>query len=154
MTNALPLSSRIYGRLLLFYPEELRRAYGEEMALVFADELREADFGGAARIWRNALTEFLQLALPAFVSRPAFRVPALACAVGLVSLSAASLSAALEMRAAPIPLQDVCFAISPLSNLPIIALMCMWACRGRGVTSLHLFLRVPEEPEPCSKCAI
>jgi hypothetical protein len=149
MTNTLPLSSRIYSRLLLFYPEELRRTYGEEMTLVFADELRDADLGGAVRIWRNALAEFLLLALPVFVSKPAFRVHAIACAFAF-----ASLSGALAMRTMPIPLQAVCAAILPTSNLPIIALVCMWACRGRGVTSLHLSLRVPEEPAPCSKCAI
>jgi hypothetical protein len=140
MTSTLPMSSRIYSRLLLFYPDELRRAYGEEMALVFADELRDAGLAGAIRIWRNALTEFLRIALADFVARPAFRAPAIAFAVGL-----ASLTAGLAMRAAPIPLRALCAAILPTSNLPIIALVCTWACRGRGVTALHLSRHAPEE---------
>ena len=140
MTDALHLSSRIYDRLLAFYPEDLRRDYGEEMALVFAEELRDSDFGGSLRIWRKALTEFLRFALPDCVARPAFRAPAIALAFALVTLGAAS-----AMHAAPIPVRAFCAAILPTSNLPIIALVCMWVCRGRGVTSLHLSHGAPEE---------
>ena len=39
MTHALPLSLRIYDRLLVLYPEDLRRDHGAEMALVFAEDL-------------------------------------------------------------------------------------------------------------------
>ena len=64
MTNASALNSRIYGRLVELYPEDLRREYGDEMIFVFAEELRDANFARALRVWRNALSEFLRLALP------------------------------------------------------------------------------------------
>src|SRR5205807_1636717 len=59
MTDALVLSSRLYRRMLILYPEDLRRDYGAEMALVFADDLaaarRERGMRGVVRVWRCAL---------------------------------------------------------------------------------------------------
>jgi hypothetical protein len=58
-------SRRAYALLLAAYPREFRRAYGREMALVFADRCRErarAGRGAAARVWGEAL---LDLALTA-----------------------------------------------------------------------------------------
>ena len=60
-------SRRAYALLLAAYPREFRRAYGREMALVFADRCRErarAGSGAAAlvRVWGEAL---LDLALTA-----------------------------------------------------------------------------------------
>jgi hypothetical protein len=56
MTNAPPLSSRLYDRLLGLYPEDLRRDFGADMALVFAEDLdtarREAGLRGVIRMWR------------------------------------------------------------------------------------------------------
>jgi hypothetical protein len=126
-------SSRIYSRLLLFYPEDLRRTYGEEMALVFADELRDADFQGAFRIWRNALTEFVQLALPAFLSRPALRVPIIGVAFSILSLSA-------ELLLHAATHQPPRFVVATLPSFAPVLLPCIviWACRGRSVISLDL----------------
>lgn len=57
-------SRRVYALLLAAYPREFRRAYGREMALVFADRCREqarAGRGAAAlaRLWGEALLDLL-----------------------------------------------------------------------------------------------
>jgi len=144
MTIPLPRSSRIYAFLLALYPADLRRNYGPEMALVFAEHLvaarREHGLRGVARVWRQTIGEFLRLALPGCLSNSAVRVPAIASLVILTSLIAA-----LTPRGAPDPLIAFAAAILPTSNLPIIALLCMWACRGRAVDSLHL---TPTAPPP------
>ncbi len=93
MTNAVPLRSRLYGRLLVLYPEDLRRDYGVEMALAFAEDLdtarRDAGLRGVIRVWRCALVEFMRFALPGCASSPAFRVPAISVAfsVGIMGIS-------------------------------------------------------------------
>jgi hypothetical protein len=39
MSRLLRLSSRMYERLVFLYPEDLRREFGDEMALAFADDI-------------------------------------------------------------------------------------------------------------------
>ena len=62
----------IYGGLLLFYPLELRRKFGEEMQEVFVALLSAAIAEGgivqAAWLWRVALSELLTVALPCRLS--------------------------------------------------------------------------------------
>lgn len=51
---------RAYALMLAAYPREFRRAYGREMALVFADRCREqSGRGAAARLWGEALLDLL-----------------------------------------------------------------------------------------------
>jgi hypothetical protein len=88
MTGAVSLSSRIYSRLAALYPEDLRREYGDEIVLVFAEELRDGDLSRVIRVWRNALGEFFRFALPDCAARPAIRVPAIGMAFTVVSTSA------------------------------------------------------------------
>jgi hypothetical protein len=133
MTSPAPLSSRIYRRMLAVYPEDLRREYGDEMAFVFAEQLREAHLAGALRVWSRALAEFLRFALPGWISSSAVRVPLFAIAFTIVTLSAAA-----AMRFAPRPIWALCAAILPTSNLPIIALVCMWRLRDRELAPLRL----------------
>ena len=142
MTTALPLSSRIYGRLLVLYPEELRRDFGAEMALVFADDLqaarREAGLRGALRVWRCALGEFVRLALPACASSPAVRVPAITFALFTTLMTG---EMGLAIRHAPHPLSPMAgsaILMLPLYSTPFVSLVSFWACRSNTVISLGL----------------
>ena len=155
MTNTLPWSSRIsaraiYGRLLLLYPEDLRRDYGADMALVFAEDLdsarREAGMRGAIRVWRCALSEFLRFALPGYASRPAVRVPVISSALSIVMMSGVMTMALRHAPHAPRPLQAVCAALLlPLFCTPLVSLVSVWACRGNAVMSLNLSQHTGEE---------
>jgi hypothetical protein len=81
MNRVLELSVRTYRSLLLLYPEDLRRDFGDEMVLAFVDDLDqawiEARLAGVARIWRSAIAELVTVALPGQQSNPCILVPAL-----------------------------------------------------------------------------
>jgi len=66
--NLLDLSCRAYRLLLPLYPPRLRFEFGEEMADVFADQLRgecgESGLAGLARVWWRVAAELLEGALP------------------------------------------------------------------------------------------
>jgi hypothetical protein len=92
MSGVLVRSAWIYEKLLRLYPEDLRRDYGSEMVLAFADDL-EAAWGGARvagviRIWWHALRELLTVALPGQRSNPSVLVPAWAFALCACTQSA------------------------------------------------------------------
>jgi hypothetical protein len=80
MNRLLESSARIYRRLLLLYPEDLRRDFGEEMVLAFIDDLDEAwinaRIGGVARMWWYAIGELITVAMPGQQSNPCVVVPA------------------------------------------------------------------------------
>ena len=60
-----PLSQRLYGLLLAFYPTEFRREYGPHMAQLFRDRQRETlGWGGlsALRLWVETLFDLIQSA--------------------------------------------------------------------------------------------
>ena len=85
MTHGLLVrSARIYEKLLFLYPQDLRREFGAEMALAFADDLEsawgDARLAGVAQIWWYALRELLTVALPGQTSNPCILVPALSFA--------------------------------------------------------------------------
>jgi len=138
MTGTLPLSSRIYDRLLVFYPEDLRRDYGAEMALVFAEDLaasrREAGLRGAFRVWRRALVEFFRLAPPHWAANPAVRVPAIMLAFSAFSRGIDL--ALLFARGAQARLHFV--ALIPMLSTLAVPMAVMWSCRDRALTELHL----------------
>jgi hypothetical protein len=138
MTNSLPLSSRLYGRLLVLYPDDLRRDYGVEMALAFAEDLdtarRDEGLRGVIRVWRCALCEFLRFALPGHASNPAFRVPAI-----LVAFAIGSVAIEWMLRSpgnAPVRFRAAAMLVSFASVLT--PLMVIWVCRGKAVLSLGL----------------
>jgi|ERR1700733_4372094 hypothetical protein len=85
MSRLLSLSSWMYERLLLLYPEDLRREFGVEMALAFADDLEaawcDARIAGVIQIWWYALCELVTVALPAQRLNPRVLVPALSFAL-------------------------------------------------------------------------
>ncbi|HTW64327.1 MAG TPA: hypothetical protein VME17_06905 [Bryobacteraceae bacterium] len=92
MREVLARSIRIYEQLLLLYPEELRRDFGEEMVLAFADDLQQAwgdaRMAGVAQIWWYALRELITVALPGQRSSPYVLSPALAFLTTAMSESA------------------------------------------------------------------
>ena len=155
MIDTLQLSSRLYGRLLVYYPEDLRRDYGAEMSLAFAEDLdcarRDSGWVGVFRVWRTAIAEFVRFALPGRLSTPAFRVPAIASAI-FVATMAAQVSA-LWRHAPGVPTFFHALGVAlilPLLLTPGISLLAVWACRGRRPLSLQL----SQEHAPCSKSAI
>ena len=155
MIDTLQLSSRFYRSLLAFYPEDLRREYGAEMVLVFADDLacalRNTGLRGVLRVWRCAAAEFICFALPGRLSTPAFRVPAIASVI-FTSAMAAQI-AALWRHSPDVPRFFHALGVGltlPVLGTPFIALLAVWACRGQRPVSLEL----RQENRPCSKSAI
>jgi len=141
MTGALTLSSRIYCRLLDFYPEDLRRKFGAEMAGLFAEDLdaarREAGVLGVIRVWRCALSEFLRFALPSCASRPAVRVPAISCGL-FIALMSGEMALRQASHAPTLPQAAFTALWLPMFTTPFIALAAVWTCRSRAVISLGL----------------
>lgn len=92
-------SSRVYSKLLRLYPEDLRRDFGTEMALVFAEDLAEAwserGVRGAIGVWRRALGEIVPVALLSRASEAEIAVPALSFALSVIT-HGAQLMLALE----------------------------------------------------------
>ena len=101
MTGFLCLSSRIYGGILLLYPEDLRRDFGADMASVFAEDLAEAwttrGIRGAWRVWSGTLSEVIRIALPRQLEKPAIAVPVASFAFCAISFGFELLA----FRAAP-----------------------------------------------------
>ena len=92
MRGLVPRSAWIYGRLLLLYPEELRREFGAEMTWAFADDLEsawgDARIAGVMQVWWYALRELLTVALPGQRSNPFVVVPALSFILAAFSQAA------------------------------------------------------------------
>jgi hypothetical protein len=69
MPMIIRLSCNLYGRMLIFYPRDLRRRFGSEMVEVFADQLSavvlEQGSIGMLSLWGTALWELLSVAAPA-----------------------------------------------------------------------------------------
>ena len=99
MNELLVRSAWLYEKLLLLYPEELRREFGAEMALAFSDDLAsawgDARLTGVIQIWWYALREVLTVALPGQRSNPCVLVPALSFALAALT-QGAELSLALH----------------------------------------------------------
>jgi hypothetical protein len=92
MTGILARSIWLYEKLLLLYPADLRREFGSEMALIFAEDLKsawgDARIAGVLQIWWYAVRELVTVALPAQRSNPCILVPALAFALVATGQSA------------------------------------------------------------------
>lgn len=139
-------SGRIYGRLLLLYPAELRREFGAEMAFVFGEDLaaarREAGAAGVFSVWCHTLRELLRIALPPLAAKPIVAVPALSFAVNFLwssfELLLASFAHPARHRGAP-PwyLMLVCFVLTSLISAAISAAACIGRKRP-AITSLGL----------------
>jgi hypothetical protein len=81
-------SQLVYGRLLAFYPAELRHRFGAEMADVFQQSLREAaiqhGIHGIAMQWSSALWELFTVAAPSRLESSAVMAGALSFLVSSV----------------------------------------------------------------------
>jgi hypothetical protein len=88
MNRFLRWSLWAYGHLLILYPEDLRRDFGAEMLEAFAHDLTFESSArgvkGVLRVWFIALREMISIALPGLMKVPAFAVPALSAAIGIV----------------------------------------------------------------------
>ena len=75
------VSRTVYGGLLMFYPAELRRRFGEEMQDVFVAQVCDAAAGKKAAevfsLWQAALWELLTVALPGRLASNGVRAGAL-----------------------------------------------------------------------------
>ena len=82
---------KAYRSLLMLYPDDLRRNFGEEMLEAFAHDLSAEcaarGIKGAIRVWRISLREVIKLGLPAWLQIPLVAVPALSAAAVIVSQS-------------------------------------------------------------------
>lgn len=68
MPRVAPLSCLIYRRLLIFYPQEFRSRFGEEMVESFEELGRDVILRrgrlGMLSVWRTASWELLSVAVP------------------------------------------------------------------------------------------
>jgi hypothetical protein len=91
MTRFLRWSLRAYRTLLIVYPDDLRRDFGQEMLEAFEHDLSVEcgahSIKGAIRVWRITLREAIRIGLPAWLQIPAVAVPALSAATAIVSQS-------------------------------------------------------------------
>jgi hypothetical protein len=85
-------SARVYEKLLFLYPEDLRREFGGEMALAFADDIESAwsqrRAMGVIQVWWWTLRELVMVGLPGQASNPSVAVPALSFALCALTQSA------------------------------------------------------------------
>ena len=92
MNDLLLRSVWIYQKLLLVYPEDLRRDFGEEMVLAFAEDLEQAwgdaRLAGVLQIWWYAIRELVTIGLPGQASNPYVLSPALAFLLAVFTESA------------------------------------------------------------------
>ena len=128
-------SLRIYNRLLALYPEDLRRDYGHEMMLAFAEDLeasrREQGVRGALRVWLSTLSECLRIALPAHASSPAVRVPAISFAFTVLTFAGEMLIALWHHHPAAhyLGASGMLLSVTALAS-PAVSLLSVWVCRG------------------------
>ena len=84
-------SALIYRGILCIYPVDLRHNFGEEMAGVFTNDLEDAVIDAhrthrlapVARVWWNALSEVLAIAIPGRLANEALLAPAVSVALHL-----------------------------------------------------------------------
>jgi hypothetical protein len=91
MTRFLRWSLKAYRRLLMLYPEDLRRDFGAEILEAFEGDLSAActanSIRGTIRVWRIALHETIRIGLPAWMENPALAVPAISAALAIMTQS-------------------------------------------------------------------
>jgi hypothetical protein len=143
MTNSADWSAHLYGRLLLLYPDDLRRDFGAEMVLAFNDDMasarRDAGVRGVLRVWRCALGEVMRLALPAHLASPAVLVPALLLAFTFATIGF-EIMLGLHARSSPPTFFHAIMPAFPLLSFitPVIGLGAVWICHGSETLSLGL----------------
>ena len=74
----------LYRKLLWAYPPDLRRDFGDDMAMIFAADLEEH---GIVETWRFAVAELATIAVPELRSNPFVLVPVLSFTLVASSMS-------------------------------------------------------------------
>ena len=122
------MNDRLYQKLLLLYPQDLRREFGAEMTLAFAEDIKSM---GNLGVWWCALRELLTVALPGQMSNPCVLVPALSFVFAASTLSA-------ELWFALHSLTRVDFAmLSDRIRLAVLLPSCLNALVGFVVTRFY-----------------
>jgi hypothetical protein len=79
MNTFIKLSGAVYRWILLLYPPDVRRTFGDEMADTFAQQLADAweenRLASVIQVWWLALLELPAIALPRQLRRPALFIP-------------------------------------------------------------------------------
>lgn len=131
-------SAWLYRKLLWAYPADLRRDFGDDMALIFAADLEER---GVIATWRCAFTELATVALPGLRSKPVVLVPVLSFAFAASSLSVElgfAVHFAGPMGAAKLLEQFRLAVFLPSTLNAIVALVVTRFYASRAVTTLEL----------------
>ena len=131
-------SAWLYRKLLWAYPPDLRRDFGDEMAMIFAADLEDR---GASATWRCALSELATIALPGLRSNPVVLVPALAFVFAASSLTVelgCAVHFATPMGAAKLLEQFRLAVFLPSTLNAVVALVVTRFYASRAVTTLQL----------------
>jgi hypothetical protein len=143
--NALLIRSvQLYERLLRLYPRELRREFGSEMILAFADDLEaawsDARIAGVAQIWWYALREMVTVALPGQRSNPSIIVPAWSFAVTALTQSAEVWIGTHQGQRVEYPslLSSILLVVMPSLLNAFVALIVTRFYASRSITVLRL----------------
>ncbi len=79
------MNAWLYQKLLLLYPQDLRRDFGAEMTLAFAEDIKHM---GRLPVWWCAMRELVTVALPGQRSNRSVVVPALSFCLCALTQSA------------------------------------------------------------------
>jgi hypothetical protein len=79
------MNAWLFQKMLLLYPQDLRREFGAEMTLAFAEDIQNM---GYLRVWWCAMRELLTVALPGQISNRSVLVPALSFVTSALTESA------------------------------------------------------------------
>lgn len=145
MNDLLLRSVRVYQKLLLLYPEDLRRDFGNEMVLAFAEDLQQAwgdaRWAGAIQIWWYATRELLTIALPGQRSNPYVLSPAVAFAVAAIAESTLlwlTTHPSSHFAARPVTGSDLLavFSVSFLNAITAFVVTCFYARHSMDLVRL------------------
>ena len=102
-------SALVYRGILCVYPCDLRHKFGDEMAGVFTDDLEDALIDAhrthrltpVARVWWNALSEVLAIAIPGRLANEDLLAPAVSLALHLALVGGVLILAAFATEGMP-----------------------------------------------------
>jgi hypothetical protein len=101
----------LYQKLLLLYPQDLRREFGAEMTLAFAEDIENV---GNLRVWWCALRELITVALPGQRSNRTVLVPAFSFALAALTQSVELWIGSHQTQRVEYPLFDlICLIVGP-----------------------------------------
>lgn len=86
ISPAVAISNEAFRRLLILYPPDLRREFGDDLAEVFSQQIETAweenAWRGIAGAWLNVLADYAAITLPCLAARLA--VPVLTAVISSV----------------------------------------------------------------------